>query len=536
MTRVLIIDCYIDEPASLGVPPFISPHVRAVAGAAIDAGAEILYVTIDAVRRRDKLPIADLSVVMAGAGVPGRYLRTLPASFREVRAVSEILPGFRMLGGPASIDPEYDLLRSFDALAKVDAAASVFDAVVSGESSTRWRSLDEWNRWMILGAQIVLSHPDFPQPLIAEVETYRGCLRYRTGGCSFCIEPLKGAPVFREPSDIIKEAKVLSELGVRNLRLGAQTCFVSYKARGFGDDVIPNPEAIERLLSGISRLDLDVLHLDNADPSVISRNPDKSRTIVESIVEHCTSGNVLALGMESADPKVIEANNLNSTPDQVLDAVRIINEAGGDRGENGLPRLLPGLNFLVGLDGESDRTLELNLSFLKKVLEERLLLRRINIRQVIPIRRNFRPGVSHSKFLRFKEQVRDGIDNPILQRLVPKGTLLRDIYTELREGNRTFGRQIGTYPILVGFEYPIEVGRFIDGKVVGWGRRSVTAVEYPLQVNTCTLAALQSLPSIGKKRAARIARMRPIRNLIDMAAAIEDDQTLSLIAPYFDLE
>jgi radical SAM superfamily enzyme with C-terminal helix-hairpin-helix motif len=303
-----------------------------------------------------------------------------------------------------------------------------------------------------------------------------------------------------------------------------------------GDDVIPNPEAIERLLSGISRLDLDVLHLDNADPSVISRNPEESRTIVESIVEHCTSGNVLALGMESADPKVIEANNLNSTPDQVLDAVRIINEAGGDRGENGLPRLLPGLNFLVGLDGESDRTLELNLSFLKKVLEERLLLRRINIRQVIPIRRNFRPGVSHSKFLRFKEQVRDGIDNPILQRLVPKGTLLRDIYTELREGNRTFGRQIGTYPILVGFEYPIEVGRFIDGKVVGWGRRSVTAVEYPLQVNTCTLAALRSLPSIGKKRAARIARMRPIRNLIDMATAIEDDQTLSLIAPYFDLE
>jgi radical SAM superfamily enzyme with C-terminal helix-hairpin-helix motif len=536
MTRALIIDGYIDEPASLGVPPYISPQVRAVAGAAKDAGAEIAYVTIDAFRKSGSLPSSDLSIVMAGAGVPGRYLRSLPASFKEIRTLAERLPGTRMLGGPASLHPEHRSLLPFEVVARKDAASSVFDLIRTGEITNRWRTLDEWNKWMLLGADIVRSHQDFPQPLIAEIETYRGCMRYRTGGCSFCIEPLKGAPVFREPEDIIREAKILNKLGVRNLRLGAQTCIFSYKARMSGDVVRPNPDAIERLLSGIADLDIDVLHLDNADPSVIANNPDESRRILSSMVEHCTSGNVLALGMESADSKVIEMNNLNSTPDQVLDATRIMNEIGGERGENGLPRLLPGLNFVIGLDGESERTLDLNLSFLRRVLEEDLLLRRINIRQVMPIRREFKPGVSHSEFVRFKDKVRESIDNPMLQRLVPQGTVLRKIYTELREGNRTFGRQIGTYPILVGFQYPIGIGKFIDAKVVGWGQRSVTAVEFPLPVNTCPLAALESLPYIGKKRAARIARKRPIRSIEELAAAIEDEQAVSSISPYLYLK
>jgi radical SAM superfamily enzyme with C-terminal helix-hairpin-helix motif len=361
-------------------------------------------------------------------------------------------------------------------------------------------------------------------------------MRHSTGGCSFCIEPLKGPPVFREPEDIIREAEVLNDLGVRNFRLGAQTCIISYKSRMSGGIVRPNPEAIEKLLSGIAKLDIDVLHLDNADPSVMANSPDETRRILGSMVEHCTSGNVLALGMESADPRVIEANNLNSTPAQVMTAVRMLNEAGRERGENGMPRLLPGLNFIAGLDGESDRTLDLNLSFLKKVLEEGLLLRRINIRQVMPIRRPFKTGVSHSKFVRFKEDVRESIDNPMLHLLVPQSTVLRRIYTELREGNRTFGRQIGTYPLLVGFQYPIDIGKFIDAKVVGWGRRSVTAVEHPLSVNTCPLAALESLPSVGKKRAARIARSRPIGSVEDLAAAIEDEQTTASIAPYLDLK
>ena len=37
---IVLIDGYIDDPAALGVPPYISPMIRSIAGAALDAGAD----------------------------------------------------------------------------------------------------------------------------------------------------------------------------------------------------------------------------------------------------------------------------------------------------------------------------------------------------------------------------------------------------------------------------------------------------------------------------------------------------------------
>ncbi|HVO77660.1 MAG TPA: radical SAM protein [Methanomassiliicoccales archaeon] len=523
MTRVLVVDGYIDEPASLGVPPYISPLVRATYGAAKDAGAEVSTLTIDSIRKGVAIPKADITVVLGGCAVPGRYLRGMPASTREVLAVAHGSAGMRVLGGPAVISADESVEDEFDVIAKRDPAAAIFDLIETGHTSNRWRTLEEWNRWLLKGAESVRSHPDFPQPLIAEVETYRGCVRYRGGGCSFCIEPLKGKPLHREPADVIAEAKALRELGVVNFRLGAQTCLVSYKSFDEGSETpTPNPNAIEELLSGIAALDVDVLHLDNANPAVIATHPKESKRIMECVVRYCTSGNVLALGMESADPAVIEANNLNASPEQVMSSVRMMNEVGRGRGPNGMPKLLPGVNFIVGLDGETKGTLELNLAFLRRVRKEGLWLRRINIRQVMPLRREFVGGASHSDFIRFKETVREEIDRSMLREMLPQGTILTRVYTELREGNRTFGRQIGSYPLLVGFEYLLPLGQFVDAAVVDWGKRSVTAVEHPLKINSCSLAALSSLPGIGKKRAARILRKRPFRNLEELGASLDE--------------
>jgi radical SAM superfamily enzyme with C-terminal helix-hairpin-helix motif len=523
MTSVLIVDGYIDEPASLGVPPFISPLVRATYGAAKDAGADVKTMTIDDVRNGQALQKAELVVILGGCAVPGRYLRGMPASMNEVKAIAESTPGARMLGGPAVLSNDSRLEGLFDVVAKRDPAATLHDLIETGRASDRWRTLDEWNRWLLKGAESVKGHPDFPQPLIAEVETYRGCVRYRGGGCSFCIEPLKGKPLHREPRDVIAEVKALRELGVVNFRLGAQTCFVSYKSFDEGSETPrPNPEAIEELLSGIDALKVDVLHLDNANPAVIATHPKESRRIAESIVRHCTSGNVLALGMESADPAVIEANNLNASPEQVMDSIVMLNEIGRERGPNGMPRLLPGVNFIIGLDGETKNTPRLDLEFLQKVREKGLLLRRINIRQVMPLRREFNGGVSHSDFVHFKESVRDEIDQPMLRDMLPQATVMKRVFTELREGNRTFGRQIGSYPLLIGFEYPLPLAKFVDAAVVDWGKRSVTAVEFPLKINSCPQAALSSLPGIGKKRAARVLRRRPFQDLEGLAAALDE--------------
>ncbi len=151
-----------------------------------------------------------------------------------------------------------------------------------------------------------------------------------------------------------------------------------------------------------------------------------------------------------------------------------------------------------------------------------MLLRRINIRQVMPVRRKFESGVSHSQFLRFKQSVREEIDSPMLRDLVPLGTKLTRVYTEMREGKHTFGRQIGTYPLLIGFDYPVPLNRFVDVMVVGWGFRSITAVVCPLHINSCPIAALESLPGIGNKRAVRLFRKRPYRSLDDVRKALDE--------------
>ncbi|MFP4546269.1 MAG: radical SAM protein, partial [Methanomassiliicoccales archaeon] len=78
--RILLFDGYIDEPASLGVRPFVHPLVRAAYGAAVDAGAEVVYHTVDQLRSGMSLPPADLCLALGGCSVPGRYLRSLPAS------------------------------------------------------------------------------------------------------------------------------------------------------------------------------------------------------------------------------------------------------------------------------------------------------------------------------------------------------------------------------------------------------------------------------------------------------------------------
>ena len=67
--------------------------------------------------------------------------------------------------------------------------------------------------------------------------------------------------------------------------------------------------------------------------------------------------------METADPAVVAANNLKAGPDEVFRAIRIVNELGGGRRDN-VPELLPGLNFVCGLTGETGKTYELNEQFL----------------------------------------------------------------------------------------------------------------------------------------------------------------------------
>ena len=535
--KVVILDGYVDEPSNFGVPPYIAPYPRYLAGAVRDAGEEWEYVTIDQVRAGRPLR-GDVLALISGPIVPGKYLRGLPISEREIVRHASMFEGETVLGGPLARFRYFDesLAEPFDWVALRDFDSCLHDRVAGGGWEDRDRTMEEWDRWALLGADVIRSHPDYPDPLIVELDTSKGCVRYVNKGCSFCVEPMYGKPRFREVENVLSEVRRLAELGAVNFRLGGQADFFSYGAIGLGSSPTPpiNVPVIRRLLEGIREAApaLKVLHTDNGDPAMMIAHPEEAMESMRVLVRTATPGTLLSFGLETADPAVTEANNLNIDADGCLEAIRMVNAVGRERGENGMPRLLPGLNFVAGLEGETKKTFDLNLAFLRKVLEEDLWVRRVNIRQVRPVRREFEPTGLYREFRRFKEAVRTTFDHEMLRRVVPEGTVLRDVYLELQDGHVTYGRQVGTYGLLVGLPYDAPVDRFVDAKVVSHGQRSLTAVEYPLDVNTASLRAICALPGIGAKRAARIVRARPFGSMPQFAASLDDPAVADRVAPY----
>jgi len=233
-------------------------------------------------------------------------------------------------------------------------------------------------------------------------------------------------------------------------------------------------------------------------------------------------GNVAAFGLESADERVVKKNTLCATPDEVMEAIEIINRYGRYVGYNGLPYFLPGINFVIGLKGETKETFEKNLEFLKEVLERNLLLRRINIRQVkifpgTPMEKvGYKILIRHKKYFRvFKKKVREEIDNVMLRRILPKGRKITNLRCEVVKGKITYARQLATYPILVGLIGRYEKNTILDARVVDYGYRSITAVECPLNVNKASIEQLESIPGIEKK-AGEILAKRPFKSIEDL--------------------
>jgi len=538
--KVVILDGYVDEPSNFGVPPYISPYPRYVAGSVADTGHTWEYVPVDRVRAGRPLR-GDLLVVISGPIVPGKYLRSLPISEKEIVHYASAFEGPRLLGGPLARFRYFDdgLVEPFDWVALRDVDAAVHDFLTTGEWTHRDQTMEEWDRWALLGADVIRDHPDFPEPLIVELDTSKGCVRYVNKGCSFCTEPMYGKPRFRPLAGILAEVRRLAHAGAVNFRLGGQADYFSYQAIGLGTSPTPqiNVPALRDLLEGIRAAvpNLKILHTDNGDPAMIMAHPDEATAALRDLVRLSSSGNTLSFGLESADPRVTEANNLNIDADGCLEATRMVNAVGRERGESGLPRLLPGLNFVVGLEGETRKTFDINLAFLKRLLQEDLWIRRINIRQVRPVRREFKPTGLYREFRRFKETVRSTVDHDMLRRVIPEGTVLRNVYLEIQKGHVAYGRQIGTYPILVGLPYDVTLSRFVDVKVTGHGQRSVTGVEYPLDVNRAPRRAIEALPGIGAKRAARIVRSRPFHSWSAFVASLDDPAVAERVGPFVGL-
>lgn len=535
----VIIDGYVDEPASFGVPPYIGTYPRYIAGILKSFEIDYDYFTIDTLRNDidiwKSLNSYDLIIVISGMTVPGKYVGGSPATLTELQKIGELFRGFKILGGPIKLGYSLEgkskakpvALEEYDIFCYGDIEAVLEHYLRTAEVSP-YKKRDEafLKHYAILGAEVIRKHPNFPH-VISEIETSRGC--ERDIFCSYCTEPFYGKVDFRDEEDIVEEVAALYSHGEEYFRIGRQANIVAYKGKDF-----PNVSAIKNLYTGIRKAapNLKVLHTDNGNAGYISKFPDASFEILSIIAEHNTEGDILAFGVESFDRNVISQNHLKSNPDNVIKAVRIVNEAGKKR-INGIPKLLPGINLIYGLIGETNETFETNFRYLKEIFDEDLLLRRINIRKVM-VFENTKLGTYYSEnkikineklFKKYKTKIREEIDNEMLKKVFPVGeAILKNVVPEYKNLGVTFGRQLGTYPILVGIPKELDLGKPVDVAVTSYGYRSVTGIEYPLNINNASLAELEQLPDIGKKRAKTIIEKRPFSNSQELSSALADTQ------------
>lgn len=530
-----IIDGYVDEPACLGVPPYISPYIRTVAGVLSTHDYLVRYCTIDQVRLDHTFlkaaGKADLVVMIAGVTVPGKYLGGTPATYTDIRQVgSSLYEPETYLGGPvlfgSSPGGGTRAVRleefGFDHLLH-GSPAGALDSALSGRSAPLSYAYPDEDRWGIAGAGIVREHPLYPQ-VLCELETARGCAHSESGGCSFCTEPFYGKPVYRSVKGIVSEVSALSHNGITHFRLGRQPDLLTFQADG-GEFPSPRPDILTRLFDGIRAAapGLQTLHIDNINPGTIARHPEESRKALSAIVKGHTPGDVAAFGMETADPEVVAANNLKADPELVLEAIRMVNEVGGVR-ERGIPHLLPGLNFICGLAGETPDTYRLNREFLDRIMSEGLLIRRVNIRQLMPFEgtrawaENSLPVDEHL-FRQFKEEVRKRFDLPMLRKVFPVLTVLDRVIIE-ESGETSFGRQLGSYPILIGIPFRVPIRTIMSVVIVDHGMRSVTGLPWPIPIDDLPARVIKWIPGLPRNVQTRLLAKRPFQDLTALEGVI----------------
>ncbi|MGC9140415.1 radical SAM protein [Athalassotoga sp.] len=520
--KILILDGYVDEPAHFGVPPYISTYSRYIAGISKMAGADVFYETIDEFRSRG-LSDADILIVVGGVTVPGNYVGGTPMTVEEAAEIAKKFTGKKIIIGSMAY---YSVDRSGGVVAKL----SSFE----GYDFSLWldyeRKLYEiltgniWNesRYALVkvasveGAEITRLHPNFPA-LMCEIELGLGC--EKPVKCSFCTEPLWGNTISRPVEDVIEEVGALSRSGCKYFRLGRISNIFAYMAKKG-----PDSKAIEALYTGIrsSAPDLKVLHTDNANPGYIYSNMKSCEEIAGIISYHNTPGDVLSMGVESFDPRVITMNNLKIGAEQFIEVVRMINSVGGKR-IDGVPKLLPGINLLYGLTGETKTTYDINFDVLMKILNEGLLVRRVNIRKVMafpgtPLFEKLKgktPKVNDSMYKHHKFMVRKFFDHEMIKRVFPAGTILRDVIIEYTEGKISYGRQIGTYALLVGIPKILKKGSVLDCVITDHGQRSITALPIPIRINHEDYDLLKWIPSAGFK-ASELVLKRPFNSFDEM--------------------
>ncbi|MEX0297793.1 MAG: hypothetical protein AB3N28_01895 [Kordiimonas sp.] len=458
----VILDCYTDEPSGYGVPPYIGTHQLHLSQALAHTKNEHFYLTIDDLREEEEcssatnkrianrtknypeaaklLKEADTIFIICGCFVDYEYFCAEPPKAEEIlnaisdSAATKVL--FFVMGNTkrSDLDPGFQKLASLvDVVKYGNTYRTILEPASAGHLlDPNYQALEEISRT----PAPLLEQID--RDLIVEIETGTGC---NTPFCTFCIEAARAPKVtYREPQSIVAQVSTFYSQGVRRFRLGRQPNFFHYQNASC--------DKLEELLLGIrsSCPTIKTLHIDNVN--IINVIGKVGKRFTQLVASHCTSGNIAPFGIESFDNNVRQLNGVVGSADQVLRAVEIINEYGSQRGEDGYPRFLPGVNLIHGLKGHSERSHEENLRNLGKIYELGLQTRRLYYR---PVASNEGTTFSnnHTNMSQYESERQDIVSEfviPMQERVFPAGTILKGLTDFYYKEGSTYLRSVGTCP------------------------------------------------------------------------------------------
>lgn len=476
--RTVILDCYTDEPSGYGVRPYLGTHQIHLSQALAYSNIPHSYLTIEDLRfasgdykstngisnlhtyNRTKncldafeiINQAETIYIIMGCFIEYNYFTCIPPKSSEVHRylketkAKKVL--FYVMGTKNGISTEYQSSELKNSI-NVEEHGNTYRYILEGHSVPILNfKLEDFNlikpNYPLLNKISSSEIPIIQQlnyPIIAEIETGTGC---NTPFCTFCIESVRAPKTtYREPSSIISQIKALYNSGVRHFRLGRQPNFYHYQKQ--------NVSKMEELLYGIreSCPDLETLHIDNAN--IINVINKSGREITRLIAEFCTSGNITPFGIESFDDEVRKKTGVVGSAEQVMQAIEIVNEYGQGKGNDGFPVVLPGINLIYNLPGQTSKTHEINMKYLRKILDSGFHTRRLYYRNMTrPTGVSFETGPNSTEEYNrnFKEIINDFI-MPMQEEIYPKNTLLKNFREIKNEENTSCLRTMGTCSIRV---------------------------------------------------------------------------------------
>lgn len=468
--KIVILDCYTDEPSGYGVRPYLGTHQIHLAQALSYKNESYSYLTIDDLRfasgerettntnvrilnktrnAADAINIlnnAETIYIIMGCFVEYKYFSCEPPTMSETYKFlkdtksKKIL--FYVLGIEDNICERY---RSSE-------LSKIIDMVCIGNTYRFVLEDNNSNNFLLPNYDLLDRISDQPiqiieqlnYPILAEIETGTGC---NTPTCSYCIEAKRHIrPTYRNPDSIIKQINSLYKNGVRHFRLGRQPNFFHYQYNSI--------EKLRELLFGIREIapDIKTLHIDNVNMNSVVE--PHGREFVKLIVKYCSDGNVAPFGIESFDDNVRKSTRIFGSSDKVIKAIEIINEYGAEAGANGFPKFLPGINLMHGLPGQTKDTHYINMKFLDEIYQKKLCTHRLFYRYITPAEGTIclEDNEDMDYYNKCKEEIERSFVIPMQNRVYPAGRILRGFREVIYEDGDSILRTLGTCSIKVVIE------------------------------------------------------------------------------------